>query len=53
MPTINYPDTKRSDVTEKQFRDTIADPYRWLENDGRRDRDVAAWVETGHNGDHA
>ncbi|KAM3093333.1 prolyl oligopeptidase family serine peptidase [Phormidesmis sp. 146-12] len=47
MPTtITYPETKRVDVVEKLFGQTIADPYRWLENDVRNDKEVAAWVES-------
>jgi prolyl oligopeptidase PreP (S9A serine peptidase family) len=42
---INYPQTKRGDVVEKPFGQTIADPYRWLEDDVRSDKEVAAWVE--------
>jgi prolyl oligopeptidase len=45
-PTIAYPETKRVDVTEEHFGQTISDPYRWLENDVRNDREVAAWVES-------
>lgn len=43
---MNYPDTKRSDIVEEKFGGTIADPYRWLENDIRTHADVAGWVET-------
>jgi prolyl oligopeptidase len=43
---ITYPQTKRIDVAEKPFGQTIADPYRWLENDVRSDKEVAAWVES-------
>ncbi len=47
MPTtIAYPETKRGDVVEKHFGQTIADPYRWLEKDVRNDKEVAAWVES-------
>ncbi|MBW4454778.1 MAG: prolyl oligopeptidase family serine peptidase [Nostoc indistinguendum CM1-VF10] len=47
MPTtINYPETKRVDIVEEHFGQTIADPYRWLENDVRNDKEVAAWVES-------
>jgi hypothetical protein len=46
MPTITYPQTKRVDVVEKPFGQTIADPYRWLENDVRNNKEVAAWVES-------
>lgn len=45
-PTIAYPQTKRGDVVDKPFGQTIADPYRWLENDVRSDKEVAAWVES-------
>ncbi len=45
-PSIAYPQTKRGDVVEKPFGQTIADPYRWLENDVRNDKEVAAWVES-------
>ena len=44
MRYINYPETKRVDVTEEHFGHTITDPYRWLENDVRSDEDVARWV---------
>jgi prolyl oligopeptidase len=43
---IAYPETKRGDVVEKHFGQTIADPYRWLENDVRSDKEVASWVES-------
>ncbi|NJL56252.1 MAG: S9 family peptidase [Richelia sp. RM2_1_2] len=46
MPTITYPETKRVDVVEERFGQTIADPYRWLENDVRNDKEVANWVES-------
>ncbi len=44
MPAIAYPETKRVDIVEAQFGERIADPYRWLENDVRSDKAVAAWV---------
>ena len=43
---ITYPETKQGNVVEKPFGQTIADPYRWLENDVRSDKEVAAWVES-------
>jgi prolyl oligopeptidase len=46
MPAMAYPETKRGDVVEKYFGQTIADPYRWLENDARSDQEVASWVES-------
>jgi prolyl oligopeptidase len=46
MSTINYPETKQVNVVEKPFGQTVSDPYRWLENDVRNDKEVAAWVES-------
>ncbi len=46
MPTIPYPETRRADVAEQHFGQTITDPYRWLENDVRTDKEVASWVES-------
>jgi len=40
-----YPKTRRGDVVEQHFGERIVDPYRWLENDVRSDREVADWVE--------
>ena len=45
LPAPDYPETRRGDVVETQFGETIADPYRWLENDVRNDPEVADWVE--------
>jgi len=42
--SIDYPDTRRGDVVDTSFGEQVADPYRWLENDVRTDKDVAAWV---------
>lgn len=39
-----YPQTRRVDVVEEQFGVKVADPYRWLENDVRGDKEVAEWV---------
>jgi prolyl oligopeptidase len=44
MTPITYPETRRGDVVETLFGETIADPYRWLENDVRQDAEVADWV---------
>jgi prolyl oligopeptidase len=41
---LTYPSTRRLDLVETQFGEKIADPYRWLENDVRTDKDVANWV---------
>ncbi|MEG3145257.1 prolyl oligopeptidase family serine peptidase [Sphingomonas sp. RT2P30] len=43
--SIAYPETRRDDVVEKHFGTAVADPYRWLENDVRTDREVRSWVE--------
>ncbi len=43
---ITYPQTKRIDVVEKPFGQKVSDPYRWLENDVRSDKEVAGWVES-------
>lgn len=42
---MTYPETRRGSVVEDHFGTAIADPYRWLEADMRRDPEVAAWVE--------
>jgi prolyl oligopeptidase len=39
-----YPATRRDNVVETLFGQQVADPYRWLENDVRKDPAVAAWV---------
>jgi prolyl oligopeptidase len=44
LPEITYPDTRRTEIVEHHFGHRIVDPYRWLENDARRDREVAAWM---------
>jgi prolyl oligopeptidase len=44
QPTLAYPQTRRQDVVETQFGTQVADPYRWLENDVRQDKEVAEWV---------
>ena len=42
---LTYPPTRKSDQVDTQFGVAVADPYRWLENDVRTDKEVAAWVE--------
>ncbi len=44
MKALSYPETRRGDVVETHFGERIADPYRWLENDVRQDKEVADWV---------
>lgn len=39
-----YPETRKLDLVEDVFGEKVADPYRWLENDVRTDKDVADWV---------
>lgn len=42
--TMTYPETRRGDVVDTSFGEKVADPYRWLENDVRTDKEVADWV---------
>ena len=39
-----YPATRRDSTVDTTFGERVADPYRWLENDVRRDPEVADWV---------
>ncbi len=41
---LSYPQTRRVEQVDEQFGVKVADPYRWLENDVRNDKEVAAWV---------
>ncbi len=45
MIGIVYPQTRKGDVVETIHGVTVADPYRWLENDVREDAEVAQWVD--------
>lgn len=40
---MKYPQTKKGDVTDDYHGTTIADPYRWLEND--TSAETEAWVK--------
>jgi prolyl oligopeptidase len=40
---LQYPDTKRVDHADTYFGETVADPYRWLEDD--KSDETAQWVE--------
>ena len=40
---LNYPVTKKENVTTNYFGTTINDPYRWLEND--MSAETASWVK--------
>jgi prolyl oligopeptidase len=42
---LTYPSTKRVEVVEKLHGTEVADPYRWLEEDVRVNKEVAQWVE--------
>jgi prolyl oligopeptidase len=40
-----YPDAKRVEQVDVYHGVKVADPYRWLEDDVRTSKEVAAWVE--------
>src|SRR5687767_6840504 len=40
---IKYPETRKDTVVDAHFGVTIADPYRWLEDDNSAE--TAAWVQ--------
>ena len=40
---IKYPETKKVDTVDTYFGTSVADPYRWLEDD--RSEETAAWVK--------
>jgi prolyl oligopeptidase len=42
---LSYPVSKRGEVVEKLHGVEVADPYRWLEEDVRVNKEVADWVE--------
>src|SRR5690554_1348212 len=40
---LDYPETKKGDVSFDYFGESIADPYHWLEDD--RSEETEAWVK--------
>ena len=42
---ITYPASKKIDHVDDLHGTKVSDPYRWLEDDVRESKDVAAWVE--------
>lgn len=41
-----YPETKTVDQVDDFHGTEVSDPYRWLEDDVRESKEVAAWVES-------
>jgi prolyl oligopeptidase len=41
---LTYPDTRRGNQVDDHHGTRVADPYRWLEDDVRKSKEVADWV---------
>jgi prolyl oligopeptidase len=41
---LTYPDTRRGDQVDDYHGTKVADPYRWLEEDVRKSKEVEEWV---------
>ncbi|HKA07241.1 MAG TPA: prolyl oligopeptidase family serine peptidase [Gemmataceae bacterium] len=42
---LKYPETRREDRVDTIHGTTVQDPYRWLEDDVRKNPEVQAWVD--------
>src|ERR1700722_5455775 len=42
---LKYPEIKKGDVVDDYHGTKVADPYQWLEDDVRKSKAVAEWVE--------
>jgi prolyl oligopeptidase len=42
---LSYPKTRKGEQTDDYHGTKVSDPYRWLEDDVRKSKDVADWVE--------
>jgi len=42
-PSLTYPETRKVDQVDDYFGTKVADPYRWMENEG--DPDLRAWID--------